>query len=382
MNFVPNKLRRLLGWSEKSNDFVIGKDRFSDIEINSTSRDENFYYFFHRGKQRLIKQFVLSEGKQVDYICKVALIKKADKFTPRLAISVRDKARSIVNTEISETTNIKASVSLEDCHENFWQLIAFLQSLREIDIPRERFSLVSQTEREIVSGLRGRGTASIVSIIKQLSELEVISLTPKDINSLLRRREKLNEFKDALTHHSSDENWWQNFFDQNKWIFGYGLNYQVLKHQQSQPYYGGTRVDGKGAQRGDNLMSTAGDLNFTVLVEIKTPATPLLQGEKEIRNGAWSLSKNLTDALSQIQANIQMWERYGSEQPENRDRLDKSSVFTVKPKGIIVIGSLKQLSGSRSQHETFQRFRQSIHGVEIITFDELFERAKFIVENE
>jgi len=382
MNFVPNKLRRLLGWSEKSNDFVIGKDRFSDIEINSTSRDENFYYFFHRGKQSLIKQFVLSEGKQVDYICKVVLIKKADKFTPRLAISVRDKARGIVNIEISETTNIKASVSLEDCHENFWQLIAFLQSLREIDIPRERFSLVSQTEREIVSALRGRGTASIVSIIKQLSELGDISLTPKDINSLLRRREKLNEFKKALTDHSSDENWWQNFFDQNKWIFGYGLNYQILKHQQSQPYYGGTRVDGKGAQRGDNLMSTAGDLNFTVLVEIKTPATPLLQGEKEIRNGAWSLSKNLTDALSQIQANIQMWERYGSEQPENRDRFDKSSVFTVKPKGIIVIGSLKQLSGSRSQHETFQRFRQSIHGVEIITFDELFERAKFIVENE
>lgn len=172
------------------------------------------------------------------------------------------------------------------------------------------------------------------------------------------------------------------FFEQNKWIFGYGLNYEILKQQQPQPHYGGTRVDGKGGQRGDNLMSTVGNLSFTVLVEIKTPATRLLQGEEEIRNGAWSLSKDLIDALSQIQANIHMWEKYGSEQPNNRDRFEKLSVFTVKPKGIIVIGSLKQLFDNRSKHETFQRFRQSIHGVEIITFDELFARAKFIVENE
>lgn len=164
-------------------------------------------------------------------------------------------------------------------------------------------------------------------------------------------------------------------------IFGNGLNYEILRQQQSQPTYGGVKMDGKGGQRGDNLMSTTGDLNFTVLVEIKTPAAPLLQGTQEIRNGAWSLSKNLTDALSQIQANIQTWEKQGSEQPENRDKLEKLSVFTVKPKGIIVIGLLSQLV-DRNKRETFQRFRRSIHGIDIITYDELFERAKFIVENE
>ncbi|MDD5295177.1 MAG: DUF4263 domain-containing protein, partial [Patescibacteria group bacterium] len=135
-------------------------------------------------------------------------------------------------------------------------------------------------------------------------------------------------------------------------------------------------------QRGDNLMSTTGDLNFTVLVEIKTPKTPLLQGIKEIRNGAWSLSKNLTDALSQIQANIQTWESQGSNLPENRDKLEKASVYTVKPKGIIVIGNLEEIAVDRQKRETFQRFRKSIHGIDMITFDELYERAKFIVDNE
>lgn len=371
----------ILGWSEKSDDFIIGKDNFSDLQINSTPAIEQFYYFFHQKDRRLIKQFVLNEGKQVDYICRVTLIKKDDKFTPRLSFSVRDKTKKIIeNTEVTPT-NIKANVSLDECYDNFWKLISFLKSLQDIELPKDKFSLMSQDEGEIVSALRSRGTDSILNIVKQLFLSPDISLTQKDINSLLKRRERLVDFKKALSEHSTDEGWWQNFFEQNKWIFGYGLNYEILTQQQSQPNYGGTRINGTGGQRGDNLMSTTGDLNFTVLVEIKTPATPLLQGTREIRNGAWSLSKNLTDALSQIQANIQTWEKHGSEQPDNKDELEKMSVFTVKPKGIIVIGSLSQLD-DRHKRETFQRFRKSIHGIDTITFDELFERAKFIVEND
>jgi len=371
----------MLGWAKKSEDFVVGKDNFSDLQISSTPTVKQFYYFFHQQDRRLIKQFVLDEKPQVDYICRATLIKKGEKFTPRLSFSVRDKTKKIVKIMEATPTNIKANVSMDHCHDNFWKLISFLQSLRDIELPKDKFSLVSQDEDEIVSALHGRGADSIMDIIRQLSAIPDISFTPKDINFLLKRREKLAELKLALVDQSRDEGWWQDFFEENKWIFGYGLNYEILRQQQSQPTYGGTRVDGKGGQRGDNLMSTTGDLNFTVLVEIKTPLTPLLRGVREIRNGAWSLSKDLTDALSQIQANIQTWEKQGSEQPDNRDKLEKISVFTVKPKGIIVIGLLSQLT-DRSKWETFQRFRKSIHGIDIITFDELSERARFIVENE
>ena len=381
MKFAKKMLDRF-GWSQKSEDFVIGKDNFSDLEISSTPAIEQFYYFFHKKDRRLIKQFVLDARTKVDYLCRVTLIKKGNKFTPRLAFSVRDKAKKIVEHIENTTTNIKASVNLDDCHDNFWELISFLRSLKNIEISKDKFSLISQGEEEIVSALHGRGTGSVANIIKQLSSFPDISLTQKDINSLLKRREKLGEFEKALSEHSNDEGWWQDFFEKNKWIFGYGLNYEILRQQQPQPNYGGTRVDGTGGQRGDNLMSTMGDLNFTVLVEIKTPAKPLLQGTKEIRSGAWSLSKDLTDALSQIQANIQTWEKQGSEQVDNRDRFERESVYTVKPKGIIIIGTLSQLVDNRHKRETLQRFRKSIHGIDIITFDELFKRAQFIVASE
>lgn len=364
--------------------FIISKDSFDDLEIHSTPTVENFYYFYNKKESRLVKQFILNEREKVDYLCQVILIKKGDKFTPRLTISVRDKSGEIQKEQprkddVTAKYLVKANVNLDECHENFWKLISFLQSLRDIEVPKERFSLVSQGESEIVAALRGREVSSITSIIKQLSSIEGITLSEKDIDQLLKRKERLSEFDISLKTQATDEGWWQDFFERNKWIFGYGLNYQILRHEQSQPHYGGQRLDGKGGQKGDYLTSTVGDLNFTVLVEIKTPDTPLLQGNTEIRAGAWSLSKDLTDALSQIQANIDTWDKQGSRQPDNIDRLEKDNVFTVQPKGIIVIGLLSQLD-SRSRRETFQRFRKSLHGIDILTFDELLKRAQFIVE--
>jgi len=368
----------------KSEDFIVGEDDFSNLQINSTEIDK-FYYFYHQKDKRLIKHFILLNKDRVDYICQVILIKKGEKFTPRLSFSVRDKTGKIAErartTEETENS-IKANVNLVECYEHFWKLVAFLQSLSGIEIPRGNFSLVSEDENAIIAALHGRSTESVLNIIKALSSASNIALTQKDINALLKRKEKLVVFEEQLKAKNPDESKWQEFFDKNKWIFGYGLNYEILRPEQSQPNYGGTRLDGKGGQKGDNLMSTSGDLSFTVLVEIKTPATPLLQGTGEIRNGAWSLSRDLTDAISQIQANIQMWEKEGSAQEDNKDRLEKEAIYTVKPKGIIVIGHLGDLVSDRHKWQTFQRFRKSIHGIDIITFDELYKRAKFIVDSE
>lgn len=372
------------GYVKISNeDFIVGKDNFDDLEINPTSI-ANFHYFFNRKDRKLIKQFILDEKPKVRCVAQVILIKKGDKFTPRLTFSIRDRAGKIVEIKSGEEDLdrlVKANVNLDDCHENLWSLISYLQSFKDIETPGKKFSLVSQDEGEIVAALRHRDPKSVINIIKQLSSTAAIALSENDINQLLKRKEKLDEFQKSLEPEATNEGWWQDFFEQNKWIFGYGLNYQILRQEQPQPHYGGGRVDGKGGQRGDYLTSTEGDLNFTILVEIKTPATPLLQGKEEIRNGAWSLSKDLIDALSQLEANLDTWEKQGARQPDNEDRLEDQNIFTVEPKGIIVIGSLAELTKERSKRETFQRFRRSIHGVDIITFDEILKRAKFIVDS-
>jgi hypothetical protein len=362
-------------------DFVVGQDRFEDLEIRP-ALTKNLHHLYDKARSRPVRQFVLVEKPLVRYLCGVTLVKKDDKLTPRLELSVRDKAGHITSEGVDSQENphsIKARINLDQCHEAFWGLLSYLQSLRRIEVPEKKFSLVTEEESEIVAAIRERGVPSLKSIIAQLSETPGLTLSNEDINQLLKRREKLAEFQMALAAHD-DEKWWQSFFEENKWIFGYGLNYQILRHEQSQPHIGGTTVSGRGGKRGDYLTSTGGDARFTVLVEIKTPGTQLLQGSNEIRSGAWSLSKQLTDSLPQIQASVAEWAERGSRQPDNLDRFEAAGIYTIQPKGIVVIGSLSEVKSVRSKRETFQRFRSSIHGIDVLTFDELHSRAKFIVE--
>jgi hypothetical protein len=362
-------------------DFVVGQDKFEDLEIRP-ALTKNLHHLYDKARSRAVKQFVLIEKPQVTYLCGVTLVKKDDRLTPRLELSVRDRTGYVTSAETDDQEDphgIKARINLDQCHEPFWSLLSYLQSLRRIEVPKSKFSLVSEEEGEIVTAIRERGVPSLKSIIAQLSETPGLTLSNEDINQLLRRREKLAEFQRALKTRS-DEKWWQSFFEENKWIFGYGLNYQILRHEQSQPHLGGTAVSGRGGKKGDYLTSTGGDVRFTVLVEIKTPVAPLLQGSGEIRSGAWSLSKQLTDSLSQIQASVAEWAESGSRQSDNLDRFEGAGIYTIQPKGIVVIGSLSEVKSVRSKRETFQRFRSSIHGIDLLTFDELHSRAKFIVE--
>lgn len=191
------------------------------------------------------------------------------------------------------------------------------------------------------------------------------------------KQKALREFEDNLSLNHGEQ-WWEDFFKRNTWIFGYGLNYKFLSTLQLQPSYGGTGVNGVGMQKGDFLQRTEAFLRFTVLVEIKRPGTDLL-GKKKYRNGAWELHEDLTGGVSQLQANCHMWETEGARTEANLEPLLRERTFTINPKGILVIGHTNKLTDA-SERNTFELFRRNLVNPEILTFDELYERAKFIVE--
>lgn len=227
-------------------DFVIGEDDFADLIINPTAQDA-FYYFFNQRLNRLVKRFVLDcTHPKVTYFCAVALIKKGEKFTPRLHFTIRSESGRLarIRAQVNEETiHLKASISLKDCHDQFWQLVSYLKSLAEIeDIPEQSFSLVSRADADIVVALRERDPASVKNIIRQLSE--GIALSEQEVSELLQRKKRLREFEHAMEQ-CAPENHWQDFFETNKWIFGYGLNYVILRVTE-QPHVGGTQVSGKG----------------------------------------------------------------------------------------------------------------------------------------
>lgn len=103
--------------------------------------------------------------------------------------------------------------------------------------------------------------------------------------------------------------------------------------------------------------------------------TPLLRNS-QYRNGAWGISKELSGAISQVQVNCAQWEISDSRTEQNREEL--CGIYTISPKGIVIVGNTLELN-CRDKRNSFERFRQELRSPEIITYDELFERAKYIV---
>ncbi|MBI2417138.1 MAG: DUF4263 domain-containing protein [Ignavibacteriales bacterium] len=219
---------------------------------------------------------------------------------------------------------------------------------------------------------------------------ELVDNNPNLVTRLSRARiqqersEALAEFENSLADEELDESYWQKFFQSNQWLFGFGLNYQFNSVLSDQPHIGGINYTGLGTQRGDFLLSSIAAAKFTCLVEIKKPFTKLLfyqKGQPFIyRNGACLISSELSGAVSQIQVNCKTWQETALNTQNDRT-LHPLNIHTIQPKGILVIGRTEELITDTSV-ATFELYRRNIYNPEIITFDELLARARFIVANE
>jgi hypothetical protein len=264
----------------------------------------------------------------------------------------------------------------------FRHLSQLYEAKRQTGIPLGKKTLVVGNEDEIVQAAKSR-----IATLRELAEspdelwhsLEnarpgiLLKLSYAKLHE--ERAAALAEFKAHLDHDEIAE-WWQQFFQKNTWIFGYGLSYQFLNLAQSKPHLGGTTISGRGGKLGDFMGLSQAQVKFTVLVEIKRPQSPLVRSKK-YRNGVYPPADDVAGGATQLQAACRQWQE-NSLSAGNRDALKEAS--TIQPKGILVVGNLKQLRDDPARIQSFELFRRNLTNPEILTFDELHERAAFIVE--
>jgi hypothetical protein len=232
------------------------------------------------------------------------------------------------------------------------------------------------------------------SLIKNIVENEI---EESDVIALSYRKKQLEEFEKLLNDKeyfelkvsgSKKEVVWQNFFEKNTWIFGYGLSYIFqtnLDDKKIEQVVKGYDFNSSG-KRVDGLLKTSGLINSLCFVEIKTHETKLLH--EEYRKNCWNISKELSGAISQIQNTVALSTQniYGKIQVEdNQGNLTGEEVFNFHPKSFLVVGKLDEFRNEHGvnlhKYRSFELFRKNIVSPEIITFDELYERAKYIVAN-
>ena len=97
---------------------------------------------------------------------------------------------------------------------------------------------------------------------------------------------------------------------------------------------------------------------------------------------SWSLSTQLIDAVSQILAQKASWEIKATRVNYMSDG-SAISQKTCDPKCVLVLGRLAGLSSDDREQDrkirTFEMFRRDSRNIEILTYDELYERAYYIV---
>jgi len=268
--------------------------------------------------------------------------------------------------------------------ERLYQALEDLYAITNQGIPREpgNLAVVDQDavyiaqgkERDALLQLLADGGDQFWALLEELRPNAIEAVAKAKLHA--SRQRTFEQFDAELQREKWSEGDWERFFRKNTWIFGHGLSFRFLSEVQGQPHYGGTDVTGRGGQRGDFLMASHAAMRFTALVDIKMPQTPLLT-ERPYRNRAFAASAELAGGVAQLQVNCRTWAEDGSKREENRD-LEDAGIYTYEPKGILVIGSTTQLD-HRDRRGSFELYRRHLTSPEILTFDEVLERARFLV---
>lgn len=164
-------------------------------------------------------------------------------------------------------------------------------------------------------------------------------------------KKKIEELKRKVKDPKLKEQDYHQFLKENPWFFGPWYTEVISKPKPSAkdcPDFQLKRYDG-----------------FHDIVEIESANDPLFAS----RSNRLKLSGNLKDAMSEIMDYIDVYIKKTMEifYEEQRE--------LYKPKGIVIIGKRKE-----SERRELKQLNSFLHDIEILTFDDLIDRAEKIIE--
>jgi hypothetical protein len=170
---------------------------------------------------------------------------------------------------------------------------------------------------------------------------------------------------------NADEAYWQQTLESNGWAIAqvYAVPVMLI---HSQVYVGGKRFTNQSGNTADFLYEN-GITGNVVLVEIKTPVTPLLGSQ--YRNNVVNVSGDLSGGLMQtLNAQRSLAENFTTLMSD-----DTTHRRPLSSRGLLIVGSAAQLR-SHEQKASFEMFRNNQREIDIVTFDELRQKIDLMIE--
>jgi len=256
------------------------------------------------------------------------------------------------------------------------EFLSIISNLNLSDAKKARLSLDNVNIGALGALL---GSSKGTELIRELAN------TPElhhDIYAVAAKRKALAEFEAKLGTNAPEAEW-QAFFEANQWIFGHGLHYISLETASKTltARTTGNEFDRSG-KTADALMRTRAEVSQFVLVEIKKDSTDLLR-QSAYRPGCWGVSDEVSNAVTQIHKTAFEFarSRFRTVLKDADGNDTEQSAYTVEPRSFLVVGNTSELKGNDDKIACFELYRRNIRSPEILTFDELLYRARYIVQN-
>lgn len=200
------------------------------------------------------------------------------------------------------------------------------------------------------------------NLAEQLNELT--SLIEK--TKLHTYRQKLEEFKQRLQSdypETKSPDSWQEWIYKNNWLFGIQYGTPI-----AHPKVGFRSIL-------DYLFPTPD--GFIDILEIKKPSHEVIK-EDNSHPGAFKWSGEVNGAIGQVVNYLHEIELHQLEIAKHLKQELSIDLSTIKPRALILIG--KSNNWSEKQKEAFRRLNHSLHGIEVLTYTDLFRRGENLIK--
>jgi Domain of unknown function (DUF4263) len=158
----------------------------------------------------------------------------------------------------------------------------------------------------------------------------------------------------------------QKLFVDNPFILSLAFAFPVVVFHE-QVSVGGGKFSGKGQKITDFIMANALTNNLA-LIELKTPSTKLLG--HVYRSSVYPPSQELTAAITQI---LDQRYRIQSELAQLKDNSRRHDIERFSVECVVIAGTMPVETEER---KCFEMFRGTLHGVSVVTFDELLGKLQ------
>jgi len=292
--------------------------------------------------------------------------------------------------------------------EEIERLYFFLKAIKQTEFPSKSKYNINDTELAEMLLNKQQAYKLVYENFDLIQEALNNNITNKDLINFGYRKNQLEIFKKLIDDnvffkdykeklenetrkHKRDEDIWQFFFEKNTWILGYGLDYifnSELDSKKIEQVTTGSNFNQAG-KRIDGLLKSLGAINSLCFCELKLNSEPLLKPVKNANRGeSWQISDTLAGAIAQVQRTIHKAIKGLSTKTEIKDGQDfltGEDLYLYNPKAFILIGDLNEFIVDEKINEvkfsSFEMFRKNLKNIDIVTYDELYQRAYHICHN-